>query len=226
MTKKTPDQKPLPVRDTAAYAAALRLQHSNELNAEFARKTLAVSLVLGAGLFVSVCINGLLGYQVAHPPTRYFATTNGNVIPIIPTSLPAYKTADVMDFGARAIRNAFRIDFLNYRNQMSSHADDFSQAGFVDYYKAMSGSNLLGYVKDKKMNMTVQVGDGTLYRSGLWNDGRYAWQIQYPVTIHLAGQTSSLPEQPFIFTLLIERADVTRKPVGMEITQLVTRNAH
>lgn len=226
MTQKKPDRKPAPVREADAYAAALRLQHGNELNAEFARKTLSVCLVLGAALFISIGVNGFLGYQVAHPPTRYFATTNGNIIPIIPTSLPAYKTADVMDFGARAIRNAFRIDFLNYRNQMSSHADDFSQAGFVDYYKAMSGSNLLGYVRDKKMNMTVQVGDGTLYRSGLWNDGRYAWQIQYPVTIHLAGQTSSLPEQPFIFTLLIERADVTQKPVGLEITQLVTRNAH
>lgn len=226
MTQKKPDRKPAPVRAPDAYAAALRLQQDNELNAEFARRTLSVCLVLGAALFISIGVNGFLGYRVAHPPTRYFATTNGNIIPVVPTSLPAYKTADVMDFGARAIRNAFRIDFLNYRNQMSSHADDFSQAGFVDYYKALSGSNLLGYVKDKKMNMTVQVGDGTLYRSGLWNDGRYAWQIQYPVTIHLAGQTSSLPEQPFIFTLLIERADVTRKPVGMEITQLVTRNAH
>ena len=49
--------------------------------------------------------------------------------------------------------------------------------------------------------------------------------MQYPVRLRLVGQTTSKPEQPFVFEITIQRVDPRQKPVGMEIRQMISRNA-
>lgn len=205
------------------FAQALELQQRNQLNAGFARQTLSVCLVLGGLLAVSFGANIWQGYLVANPPVRYFATDGGHILPVSPTDKPAYTDSDVIDYGAKVIRDAFTLDFLNYRNQMSTHASDFSTEGFNSYHTALTHSNLYDYVTKKKMNMAALVSPGVLHTRGIYNDGRFAWEIQYPVTIKLEGQTSSAPPQSFIFSLTVKRADVRTKPHGLEVIRIVTR---
>ncbi|EFG8941145.1 conjugal transfer protein TraM, partial [Escherichia coli] len=48
---------------------------------------------------------------------------------------------------------------------------------------------------------------------------------QYPVRMRLVGQTTSKPEQSFVFEITIQRVDPRLKPSGMEIRQMISRNA-
>lgn len=223
----------IPEADSAApenltpFMDALALQQKNMLNAGFARKALQVALVTSAISLLQIPVSTWLVWQVAHPPVRYFATFNGNVLPQYPTSEPAYTDDDVIAFGDRLIRDAFQLDFKNYRTQIGDQQQKFSPEGFSSYYTSLTGSNLFEKVKTEKMIMSANVTrKGTIYRRGREGEnGPYMWEIQYPVTLSLDGQTHSLPPQNFIFIVHIQRTDVSVKPTGIEAASIVTRDA-
>lgn len=196
-----------------------------QLGAQFARTTLTLCLTISLCLIVSLLLNGYLGWKVAHPPVKYFATQEGRVIPLIPTHQPVLTVSQVSDFGAHTIREAFTMDFVHFKEQMSRVSAYFSEEGFKSYYQALTQSNVLAAVRDKKMNLAVMLAPGVVRQKGPLSNGVYAWEIQYPVTLKLSGQTLSLPEQRFIFSLFLQRADVREKPNGLEVTQLVTFDA-
>lgn len=211
---------------TNPFMDALKLQQQNQLNAGFARRSLSVALVASTLCLLQLPVTGFLAWQVAHPPVKYFATHNGSILKQVPTSEPAYRDDEIVAFGDRLIRDAFQLDFRNYRTQISGLQQKFSEAGFASYYSALTSSNLFTAVKDQKMLMSANVTrKGVIQKRGRLGEGPYMWEIQYPVTLSLDGQTRSLPAQNFIFTVRIQRADVSQKPEGIEMASIVTRDA-
>ncbi len=217
------EQGPTPPAEThGPYDAAIAQHITNQLNVSFTRTSLTINLWQSAAIAICLIIIAVLTYAVAHPPVKYFATQDGRIIPLTPTDQPAYSDADVTDFGNRVIREAFTLDFVNYRTQMNSLLARFSDEGFRSYYTALNTSNVLATVKDKKMNMSVMTSPGVVVSKGTLENGLYAWKIQYPTKFKLTGQTTSLPEQSFVVSLLIQRADPRLKNTGMEVSQLIT----
>ncbi|MEH3481697.1 DotI/IcmL/TraM family protein [Enterobacter cloacae] len=237
MKKKSASQKEAsPVVDEAQrksddsmipFMDALELQQKNMLNAGFARKALQVALIACTVSALQFPVNAWLVYKVANPPTKYFATNKGSVLKQVPTDEPAYKDDDVIDFGDKLIRSAFQLDFKNYRTQISDQQQKFSEEGFASYYNALTNSNLFSKVKTEKMLMSANVTrKGMIYRRGQESkNGPYMWDIQYPVTLSLDGQTRSLPSQNFIFIVRVQRTDVSLKPEGIEAVSIITRDA-
>lgn len=211
----------------APFMEALQLHKDRMLNASFARKCLAVAMVSVSFNLAQFPVNVWLAWQVAHPPVRYFATFNGNVLAQYPTSEPAYSDDDVIAFGDKVVRSAFQLDFKNFRTQISDQQQKFSEDGFRSYYSALTNSNLFSKVKSDKLLMSANVTrKGMIYRRGREGQGGpYIWEVQYPVTLSLDGQTRSLPPQDFIFTIRIQRTDVRLKPEGIEVASVVTRDA-
>lgn len=209
------------------YMAAMKLQKEQMLNAGFARKALQVALIAATVSLLQWPVNAWLVWKVANPPTKYFATYKGSVLEQHPTSEPAYSDDDVIAFGDKLIRDAFQLDFKNYRTQISDQQQKFSEAGFTSYYSALTSSNLFAKVKTDKMIMSANTTrKGMIYRRGREGEnGPYMWDIQYPVTLSLDGQTRSLPPQNFIFTVRVQRTDVSVKPEGIEGASIVTRDA-
>ncbi|HGM5420529.1 TPA: DotI/IcmL/TraM family protein [Serratia liquefaciens] len=209
------------------FMASLELQQKNMLNAGFARKALQVALLAATVSLLQWPVNAWLVWKVANPPTKYFATYKGSVLEQHPTSEPAYSDDDVIAFGDKLIRDAFQLDFKNYRTQISDQQQKFSEAGFTSYYSALTSSNLFAKVKTDKMIMSANTTrKGMIYRRGREGEnGPYMWDIQYPVTLSLDGQTRSLPPQNFIFTVRVQRTDVSVKPEGIEGASIVTRDA-
>lgn len=209
------------------FMATLQSQRERMLDADFARRCLKVALIACTVCLVQTPLTGWLVWQVAHPPTKYFATYKGSILEQHPTSEPAYTDDDVIAFGDKLVRDAFQLDFKNYRVQISNQQQRFSEEGFASYYAALTNSNLFEKVKNDKMLMSANITrKGMIYRRGREGaNGPYIWEIQYPVTLSLDGQTRSLPPQNFIFTVRIQRTDVSVKPEGIEAASIVTRDA-
>lgn len=209
------------------FMASLELQQRNMLNAGFARQCLKVALIASTVCLLQTPLTAWLGWKVANPPTKYFATYKGSVLEQHPTSEPAYSDDDVIAFGDKLIRDAFQLDFKNYRVQISNQQQKLSEAGFTSYYSALTNSNLFEkVVKDKMLMSANTTRKGMIYRRGREGEnGPYMWDIQYPVTLSLDGQTRSLPPQNFIFTVRVQRTDVSVKPEGIEGASIVTRDA-
>ncbi|EBQ5112759.1 conjugal transfer protein TraM, partial [Salmonella enterica] len=164
-------------------------------------------------------------WKAANPPQSVIASDNGRIIPLPTINDPVYSDADIIDYGARHIREDFTLDFVHYREQINARRDSFSTEGFTSYYNALVNSNILANIRDKKMNLSVLTSTGVINSKGVLDNGAYAWRLQYPITLRLNGQTSSLPPQNFTLVQIVTRADPRLKKDGLEVIQVVTREA-
>lgn len=212
-------------RDAAAFAVAIDAHTQRTLGVAFAHRCLTVALWLGCGLILSICLNGYLGWKVANPPIKYFATQNGRIIEVHPTDQPHYSQTDVGKYGADTIRDSFTLDFVHYRDQMTKAGERYSELGYQDYYNALVTSNLYTAVKDQRLNLSVEVGPGVIRSKGR-PGGVFTWEFQYPVTMKLDGQNTSSPVQRFIFTQRVQRVEENVKEAGLEVTQVITTKAN
>lgn len=210
----------VPDGDYEAYMEACRLQEQKSLGARFAQKALSANMVIGIALLMSVGLNGYQHWQLTHTENKYFSTQDGRITRIYPLNRPAWSLEDVTRFGADTIQQSFTMDFVHYRNQMTNVISRFNEQGYADYYKSLTNSNVLKMVRDRRMNLSTAVSPGVVHSQGLLN-GIYAWKIQYPVTLQLDGQESSLPPQRYIVELLIQQADPRTKPLGLEVRQTI-----
>lgn len=208
-----------------SYVHAITAQRQRELGAEFAHRCLKALIWVATALVLALALIGFLGWQVAFPPIKYFATENGRVVPIQATDKPAFSDRDVSAFGADTIRESFTLDFVHYKDQTTRLSERYSDVGYQDYYKALIASNVLASVTERRMNMSVEVGPGVIRSKGLLGDV-FTWEYQYPVTLRLDGQLTGSPAQSFIFTLRIQRTDVQVKSKGLEVTQVISSNSN
>lgn len=226
-TMAVPEQSAL--QATAAHGQAFvhaqNAQRQRELGMAFAHRCLTALIWVGSALVLAIVVIGMLAWQVAHPPVKYFTTENGRVVPIKPKNEPAFSDSDVSAFGADTIRRSFTLDFIHYQDQINNVKDDYDDVGYSGYFTALNSSNILASVKGQRMNLSVDVGPGRIRAKGQQGDV-YAWEYQYPVTLKLDGQVTGSPAQRFIFTQRIQRADVQVKSKGLEVVQLITSGAN
>ncbi|MEL7630949.1 DotI/IcmL/TraM family protein [Pectobacterium aroidearum] len=226
MTQAAPPEKgggPSSAADTLKNA--INLMEKAEKRQNMAPDLMRNNLVLTIGLVASIILNASMFWSLTQKERDYFATDNGRLVRLAPTSEPAWSQDDVISFGSKALTQAFNLDFVHYREQVSSLAPLFSEEGHTSYIQALTSSNILDALRKDRMNLTATVGAGVVVRRGRLTDGTWFWTMQYPVRLRLVGQTTSRPEQPFVFEITIQRVDSSLKPVGMEIRQMISRNA-
>lgn len=228
MTKTAPPVKtgdPLTLSEQA-FMHALQLQQNQALNADFARRCLKTATLTTAGFLCTLPLIAWLGWQVAHPPVKYFATVNGHIVRIHPTNRPAYSDADIIDWGQKTLRKAFTLDYKNYRTQLNAVQADFSEDGFRGYYTALTKqSNLFSTMVKERLLMTPAFDHpGVIVKRGQpAGSNAYMWEVQYPVTLAVDGQNNRLRPQKFTFIVRIQQTNVLLKPGGREITSINTR---
>jgi intracellular multiplication protein IcmL len=208
-----------------AFLHALNAQQQRELGVAFAHRCLTGLIWSGSALVLAIVVIGILGWQVAHPPVKYFTTENGRIVPVLPKDQPAFSDSDVGAFGADTIRNSFTLDFIHWQDQINRVKEDYNDVGYSGYFTALNSSNILASVKNQRMNLSVDVGPGRIRAKGQQGDV-FAWEYQYPVTLKLDGQVTGSPAQRFIFTQRIQRTDVDVKNKGLEVVQLISSGAN
>jgi intracellular multiplication protein IcmL len=208
-----------------AFLHAQNAQRQRELGVAFAHRCLTALIWSGSALVLAIVVIGILGWQVAHPPVKYFTTEKGRIVPVKPKDEPAFSDSDVAAFGADTIRDSFTLDFIHYQDQINRVKEDYDDVGYSGYYTALNSSNILASVKNQRMNLSVDVGPGRIRAKGQQGDV-FAWEYQYPVTLKLDGQVTGSPAQRFIFTQRIQRTDVDVKNKGLEVVQLISSGAN
>ena len=222
---KLPTEKTTGGGPPSPYSKALEFAIRKELGADIARKLLRNAFWQSIAQLVTLLIIGVMAIALINQPREYFATEKGRLTTMVPLQEPGWSQADVIAFGEDTLREAFSLNFVQFRQQMSRVEPRFSGDGYVAYNQALSRSNILSNVRDRRMNLAPGISPGVVRRRGVNQQGHYSWEIQYPVTLQLMGQNTNLPEQRFIFQIMIQRADVSEKPHGLEVAQLISTNA-
>nr|WP_280959800.1 DotI/IcmL family type IV secretion protein [Escherichia coli]QWP89276.1 hypothetical protein IHCLGBEB_00079 [Escherichia coli] len=224
MTENTEPSSPShPAPDPEILKSTIRAMKQSEQRANNVPALIKALLCTGTCLLISITGNAIQYWHSTNVEREYFATDNGRLVRLAPTNQPAWSQNDAMAFGSQRPQNLSNLDLctINYRFL----SPRFSDEGFAGYVNALQASNILETIKKEKMNLTATTGAGVLVRQGQMSDGVWFWTFQYPVRMRLVGQTTSKPEQSFVFEITIQRVDPRLKPSGMEIRQMISRNA-
>ncbi len=206
MTENTEPSSPShPAPDPEILKSTIRAMKQSEQRANNVPALIKALLCTGTCLLISITGNAIQYWHSTNVEREYFATDNGRLVRLAPTSQPAWSQNDAMAFGSQALATAFNLDFVHYRSQISSLSPRFSDEGFVGYVNALQASNILEPIKKEKMNLTATTGAGVLVRQGQMSDGVWFWTFQYPVRMPLVGHKTSKQEQSFVFEITIQR---------------------
>ncbi|CDW59095.1 DUF3625 and IcmL domain containing protein [Trichuris trichiura] len=162
MSEAQPTSPVSPEADNSGdiYNPVLRTIAQSEQRAALVPGLVRALLYSGAALCISLVANGIQYWHATGVTREYFATDNGRLVRLAPTSQPAWSQSDVMNFGSMTLSEAFNLDFVHYRKQITTQAPRFSEAGFAGYVNALQASNILDTIKKEKFNLTTTIGAG------------------------------------------------------------------
>jgi hypothetical protein len=116
-----------------------------------------------------------------------------------------------------AARTAYSYDFKNYANQIQRNQQNFTGPGWTAFTAALSKSNNLKIVQDKKLVASAVLnGKPKVIRKGVKN-GVYFWQLQIPLLATYENE-SRIIKQNLIVDVVVNRTD---SPNGVGISHFV-----
>lgn len=194
-------------------------------------------LALGLIVLVIVMIlmlGGLLFYLISSGNgPLYFATDKiGELLPSVPLSEPNMSTDEVIKWAIHAVETTYSYDYVNYRQQMQDTEKYFTAYGWYTYLKALTASNAVLALTDRKQVVTGQVVSTPAFKVSILNSGllsgAYAWQIQMPLLVTYATPPYDGSKQytnALIVKVIVQRQPILQSMNGLGIVQLIAQEA-
>ncbi len=169
----------------------------------------------------------LLVYLIVHPPKpRYFAVDpSGRMTPLVPLKQPNMAPSALLQWASQAAITSYSYNFVNYRQELQAAAEFFTPRGWRSFEDALSSSNNLKAIVDKKLVVSaVATGAPVILWQGTWVDGSYAWRVQMPLKVSYQSATQ-LIGQSVVVTMLIKRISTLYSARGIGIEQFVVQES-
>lgn len=208
--------------EAQAFEAFLRTLRDRKRVSHMAEGLVKLVMILSVTCFVLVITNAVTLWFAVHPDRQYFATDNGKIIPLVPTSEPYQSASTVIQFARDSVLQSFSLDFRNYEAQLELAREHFTPKAFAAFLKSMKESGVFRTAIEKQLVMSITADTGVLTKEGVSVNGRYAWIVEFPIEIVLSGGSYKLVPQRFLATVRIERIPTSESPSGIAIAQIVT----
>jgi intracellular multiplication protein IcmL len=176
----------------------------------------AVSILLFAGL-VSCLI-----YLINNPPKPvYFAiSSEGKLSVIYPLDQPSASDEAILNWAGKSAMAAFSYSYQNYRQELQASSGFFTADGWRLFMKALSDSNNLIAVKDKKWVVSAEMEQPPTILNKAIINGVYTWLISMKMLVTYQND-AEYTQQQIQVDLKIERVSLLNSPFGVGIAQFV-----
>lgn len=185
------------------------------------RRALAALLFI---LALNVVIGGTIFYKWTHPPRpQYFATTaDGRIIMLHPLSDPAVPDNYVLQWTSQAVRKAFSLDYIHWRQQLQDASSNFTPGGWKWFLNSLKSSNNLKTLIQLKMvsNVTITGAPQILEKEVV--GGHYAWKIQMPLLLTFTSKGRVI-NMPMKVILIVVRMPVQNYPQRIAINNFLAK---
>ncbi|TAK74360.1 MAG: hypothetical protein EPO11_06990 [Gammaproteobacteria bacterium] len=186
-------------------------------------------LVLGA-LALSIIVNGFLVwalYFLIKNPFQplYFATDSvGRLIQLVPVDQPNMKVEEVAAIAVEAVQAAYSYDYVNYRDQLQRAQRYFTTYGWSSYMKALTESNNLVAMTNRKQIVIAQVVGAPELVVQRILAGAYAWKFKMPVLITYwepPYDNKSKVVNALEVSIVLQRQPILQSYKGVGVVQLI-----
>lgn len=178
------------------------------------------------GLVAALALSSGGNYiQATRPPKvlSYAVTLDGRIIPIKPLSSPLDNPQTVITFAGEAAQAAFKVDFVNYRNQLAQMRQYMTKESYEAYLGKLEESNNIETIKKMQLVSSATLSaPPVVTKEGVVN-GIYRWKIEVPVLVSMHGRGGS--NDSLLITMQIRRAAITDNPKALAIEQFVVEKA-
>jgi intracellular multiplication protein IcmL len=209
-------------RDSLIMLKLRQLFYTNQLY------LVIIALILNIVLNIILVV--ILTYFINRPVQPIYFTVNdtGQLITEIPLNQPNMSTEKIANWVIDAIESSYSYDFINYRQQIQSSQQYFSDYGWQKYIQSLKDSNNLLALTTRKMIVTAKVvATPKLVVQGLLG-GIYAWKFSIPVLLNYSyppyNKTSQF-DNPLNITVIISRRSTTESDSGLGIMQMIANIA-
>lgn len=191
------------------------------------RRLMVVCLAL---LVLIGCVVYWAFYERTHKPApEYFATTyDGKLIALIPLNQPNMEDNALLQWATEAAVASYTFNFVNYRKALQDIRIYFTQNGYQYYIKALTESNNLDAIINKKFVASAAptgapvILEKRIFKEGEAPGGVYGWTVQLPMVINYQSSTEQL-SQNIILDMLILRTSTLESPKGVGIASFVVQ---
>ena len=197
-----------------------------ERNDFYRRQYFRALAAFGLSLIVLAMLGCVLVYVARNPaPPLYFATDSvGRLIKVKPISTPNMSNADVAAWTVNAVEKANSFDYVNYRSQLQSAQQYFTQYGWKQYMIALKKSkNLDAVTMSNNIFEARVIGSPKLVAEGLLGKA-YAWK--YEVQMLLTVLRPPYDEKNKLIMALntqvvVQRQSILQSNDGLGIVQMI-----
>lgn len=232
-----PKKKQKASKDPNQQRAKMTATELVRLRNNFYRDNYRRLVMMAFFLVVLIAILGGTAFWLfTHRPAPHYFATNiqGGLIEIQPLNQPVLSTEELTGWAARAAEAAFTLNYVQYRAQMESATETyFTNTGGEQYQNALKNSNDLSYIQAGKYIITAKpAGAPRILAQGVipggQYKGRYAWQVQIPLTVTARNERSIRPSQLLVDLVIVRSStmiDQTARNIdatrGIGIAELV-----
>lgn len=177
---------------------------------------LAMLLILNVLLSIGVI------YTVTHPtPPEFFAATpDGRIINVHPLNDPVLPDDAVLQWSADISREAFNLDFVNWKEELKRLTSKFTPSGWAWFLQQLKASNNLKTIQALKMVASAEItGAPQLLRKAVVS-GHYAWEVQIPLLVTYQNKDKTIT-QTVMLTMIILRMPIKDYPQRIAVNNFI-----
>ncbi len=172
--------------------------------------------------FVDVILALAIGYRYLNPPKpQYFATNSSyQLIKYHPLSDPVVSNNYVLQWVADAVRQAFSLDFIHWKQQLQQASGNFTTSGWHFFLSTYQQSGDLESLEKLKMvDDATMIGAPVIQYENVL-DGRYVWKIELPIVLTYTTLVKVI-SQPLKVTVIVVRVPVQDNPNRIAINNFL-----
>lgn len=171
-------------------------------------------------LFAAIAM-GVIFYQAMHRPLPAFSAiqTNGSKMELTAFEAPNLLPDTILQWCSKAATVAYTFDFVNYKDQINAARPYFTDAGWQDYIRSVSG--LINTIVKRQLFVNgVVSGTPVIANEGPIPERGYVWRVQIPFLVSY--QTSeAATKKNFMVVITLVRVPTSINPQGIGIDQFV-----
>jgi intracellular multiplication protein IcmL len=177
-------------------------------------------------VLILFCVDVLLSFAIVHrsltpPQPQYFATNpQYQLIKWHPLSDPVVSDNYVLQWVTTAVRQAFSLDFIHWREQLQTASINFTPSGWHWFLNAFKQSGDLQTLVQLKMVSDSVVTGAPVIQGKAILDGRFVWKVEMPMMITYTSQQKTI-RQPLKIILMVQRVSVVDSPYRIAINQFL-----
>ena len=177
-------------------------------------------------LIIVVILNLLLGigvfYKYFNPPEPQYFPTNPQyqLIKWHPLSDPIVDNSYILEWTANAVRQAFSLDFIHWRDQLQEASYKFTPSGWHWFLQALKNSGNLKTLVNLKMVSDAKITGSPVIQLQEVLDGRYIWEIELPILVSFTNPKRTI-NLPLKVTVIVQRVSVQTNPDRIAINQFL-----